>query len=128
MLVAETLSTVHATSRVFICDSVEGKTVLAAASVPALCLSLSLSNRLDWKRKKAMFNFGFGIGQSNRGLCVGVAIGRHSEDEGVLFLINPKAFCYHSVSGWAQIPSMCSDIRLDLTPEIEIKVPSGVNF
>ena len=50
------------------------------------------SNRLDWKRKKAMFNFGFGIGQSNRGLCVGD--GRHSEDEGVLFLINPQR---HSV-------------------------------
>ena len=29
-----------------------------------------------------MFNFGFGIGQSNRGLCVGFGDGRHGEDEG----------------------------------------------
>ena len=88
---AETFSTVHATSRVFICDSLEGNTIFGRVS--ALCCS----NRLDWKRKKAMFNFGFGIGQSNRGFGGG---------DGVLFLINPKAFCYHSVSGWAQIPSM----------------------
>lgn len=44
MLVAETLSTVHATSRVFICDSVEGKTVLAA--------SPHCAARIDWIERR----------------------------------------------------------------------------
>ena len=94
VLVAETFSTVHATSRVFICDSLEGKTVLAA--------SPHCAARIDWIGKGRR-QCSISDSASAKAIAASASV---VEGEGVLFLINPEAFCYHSVLGLTQIPNM----------------------